>query len=118
MDHLHPVVLDRIVAARDIGAAIEPPVRSGEVEQWRRGQADVDDVDAGRSRAVDKAGLQPIGRDAVVLSDGDGPSPLAADQRAVGGTDLSEDLGVDVVTEQPAHVVCPKDVRVEWGHGV
>ncbi len=112
VDHLHPVVLDRIVAARDVGAAIEPPVRGGEVEQGRGGQADVDDVDAGRPRPVDESGLQSIGRDAVVLTDGDGLSPPAPDQGAVGGTDLSEDLGVDVVAEQPTHVVCPKDVRV------
>ena len=58
MDHLHAVVLDGIVAAGDVGAAVERPVRGGEVEDRRGDEADVDDVDAGGAHALDEARLE------------------------------------------------------------
>src|SRR5262245_12849718 len=119
MDHLHAVVGHRVVAARDVGAAVQPPVRGGEVEHRRRDLADVHDVEAARAGALDEGRLEVSRRFAVVAPDADGAAAVAPDQRGVGTPDLTEDVRVDVGTDAAAYVVGAKDVRVEhWGRPV
>src|SRR5216117_674881 len=113
VNHLHAVVRDRVVAPRDVGAAVELPVGGGEVEDRRRHDTDVHHVDAGGADALDEPRLQRLRRRAVVLPDGNpapGPSP---NQRAVRAADLTEHVGVDVPTDDAAHVVGAEHVRVE-----
>ena len=122
--HLHAVVLDGIVAAGDVGAAVELPVRGGEIEDGRGDDADVDDVEARRARALDEARLEPGRRLAIVLADGHGAPTVVANQRAVGAADEAEDLGIDVGADAPADVIGAEDVGIEHGslrrayHGV
>jgi hypothetical protein len=111
--HLHAVVLDGVVAAGDVRAAVELPVRGGEIEDGRGDGPDVHDVEARRPRALDEAGCEPAGRLAVVLADGDRASPVAGDQGAVGASDEPEDLGIDVGADAAAHVIGAEDVGIE-----
>src|SRR5262249_57909539 len=101
---------ERMVAAGDVGAAVELPVRGGEVENRRGHGADVDDVDSRRARALDETHLEPGRRLAIVLTDGDGAPALSADQRAVGAADETEDLGIDVGADAPTDVIGAEDV--------
>ena len=113
VNHLHAVVRDRVVAPRDVGAAVELPVGGGEVEDRRRHDADVHHVDAGGADALDEPRLQRLRRRAVVLPDGDPAPGLSPNQRAVRAADLTEHVGVDVPTDDAAHVVGAEHVRVE-----
>ncbi len=113
VDHLHAVVFDGIVAAGDIGAAVELPVRRGEVEDGRGGRADVDHVDTGRAHTLDKAGLEIVRRQAIVPTDRDAAAAVAMNQGRVGASDLAKDVGVDVAADEPAHIVGAEHVRVQ-----
>jgi hypothetical protein len=113
MDHLHAVVLDRVVAPGDVGAAVELPVGGREVEDRRRREPDVDDVDAGGAHAFDEALFETVRRQAIVPADGDPPAAVAANHGRVGAPDLPEHVGVDVAADEPAHVVGAEHVRVQ-----
>src|SRR5438046_417765 len=113
MDHLDAVVLDGVVASGDVGAAVELPVRGREVEDGRGHQTHVDHVDPPRAHAVDEAGLEILRGEPIVLTDGDAPTAVAADQRRVGAPDLTEHVGVDVRADETADVVRAKHVRVQ-----
>src|SRR4029453_12426460 len=52
--HLHAVVVYRVVAAGDVGPAVEPPVRGREIEHRRGDLADVDPAAPRRPRALDE----------------------------------------------------------------
>src|SRR5206468_6880356 len=104
------VVLDGIVTAGDVGAAVELPVGGGEIEDRRGDGADVDDVDAGRARALDEARLERGGRLAVVLTDGDRAPAVVADERAVRASDEAEDLGIDVGADEIGRASCRERV--------
>src|SRR5438105_15090204 len=71
-----------MVRAGDVGAAVELPGGGGEIEDRRGDGADVDDVDAGRARALDEARLERGGRLAVVLTYGDRAPASVVDERA------------------------------------
>src|SRR5439155_981151 len=105
VDHLDAVVLDRIVAARDVRPAVELPVRGGEIQDGRRHQSDVHDVDAGGPDAVHEGGAQIGRRLPVVLAHRDDAAALAEDQRRVRASDLLEHIGIDVATDAPMLVV-------------
>ena len=111
--HLHAVVLDGIVAAGDVGAAVELPVGGREVEDRRGDRADVDDVDAPGARALDEAQLESVRRQAIVLADRDPPAAVTSDHGRVGAPDLTKDVGVDVAADEPAHVIGAEHVRVQ-----
>ena len=110
--HLDAVVLDRVVAARDVGAAVELPVGGGEVHERRGRDREVDDGDAGAAHPSRKGGLELGRREAVILADGDRAAARAPDQRAVRAPDLTEDVWVDVRADAAADVVRAEDVRV------
>src|SRR5207247_362152 len=58
VDHLHAVVRDRVVAPRDVGSAVELPVRGGEVEDRRRHEAAVHQVDDALAPALHERTLK------------------------------------------------------------
>ena len=88
-------------------------MRRGEVQDRRRHEADVYDVEPGREHALDEASLQGVGGPPVVLADGDPAPAVPADERAVGRTDQTEDVGRDVAADEAAHVVGAEHVRIE-----
>ena len=94
--HLDPVVGDRVVAAGDGGAAVEPPVGGREVEQRGVVDADVDHVDSGGEHSGPEGGLQLGGRDAIVHAEGHGAAAPPAHQGSVGASHLLEDRRCDV----------------------
>ncbi len=113
VDQLHAVVRDRVVAARDGRAAVELPVRGGEVEDGRGHEADVHHVEPRRERAFDEAGLERARRQAIVLAHRDAASAVAADERAVRRADETEDVRGDVAADEAAHVVGAEHVRIQ-----
>src|SRR5262249_58487608 len=101
VDHLHPVVLDRVVTSGNVGAAVELPVGGREVEDRRGRETDVDHADAGGPRAGDEPALELAGGDAVVLADGDAAAADTADEGCVGAGHPAVGSGRDVPT--PTH---------------
>ena len=113
VDHLHAVVVHRVVASGDVGAAVQTPVGGGEVQHRRGDLADVDDVEAGGAHPLHECGLELGRRLPVVPAHGDGATPPTANERGVSATDLPEDAGIDVGTDTAANVVGAKDVGIE-----
>src|SRR2546422_7834314 len=52
-------------------------------------------------------------RDAVVLPDGDPPTAVSPNERGVRAADLTEHVGVDVLTDEAAHIEGAEHVRSE-----
>src|SRR5262249_60369797 len=75
--------------------------------------ADVARADRGGARGGEEPALELAGGDPVVLADGEAAAAVTADEGCVGAADLTEDVGVDVRSDEPAHVIGAEHVRVE-----
>ncbi len=114
--HLHAVVGDGVVAARDGGAPVEFPVGGREVEEGRVVHADIHHVQPGREGARGKSFLEGRRGGAIVHAEGDARPAAAADERAVGPAHLGKDFGRDVDAHFAADVVGPEDIGVDAAH--
>src|SRR5262249_8875293 len=97
----------------DVRPPVELPVRGGEIQNGRRHQSDVHDVDAGGPDAVHEGGPQIGRRLSIVLAHRDDVAALAEDQRRVGASNLLEHLGIDVAADASTHVVSAEDVGIQ-----
>ena len=108
----------RVVAAGDVGAAVDAPGRGGEVEQGGGREADVDDGDARSADARREAVAEGLGRGAIVAAEDHLVDVVgAAEVRAVGAADQLRDLRVEVVANDAADVVGAEHVGVEGAGG-
>ena len=115
--HLHAVVGDGIVAARDGGAAVQPPVRGGEVQERRVVDADVHHVEPGGEHAGGERLLErPRTRSRLSCPSATARPPRRAHEGAVGAADRLEHVGGDVDADLAAHVVGAEDERVQRDH--
>ena len=113
VNHLHAIVRHRVVAAGDGRAAVEIPVRGGEVEERRVIDADVDHVHSRRQDAGGEGLLEGGRGRPVVHADGHGAPASPSDEGAVGAADQLERLRRDVDADLAPHIVGPEDERVQ-----
>src|SRR5262249_34672489 len=66
---LEAVVVGRVVAARDLDAAVEPPMEDREVHERRRDGPELDHVEPGRPEAADQRGRVRVRREPAVAAD-------------------------------------------------
>ena len=114
LQQLHAVHMGRIVAAGHADAAIEAPVRGGEIEQGRRRQPDIDDRNARRANALDEAIAQRHRGRTVVPPRDDLMHIVSANEvGAVGAADALRHRRCQIVAHRAADVVGTEHQRVQ-----
>src|SRR5690606_30096956 len=101
-DHLHAVVVRRIVARGDHDAAVELLVESGEVDDLGADDADIEHVDARVGEAARERRREGRARQADIAPDG---HPACADELGVSAADAVGDVLVELARDAAADVV-------------
>jgi len=104
-DHLEPVVVRWIVAARHHHAAVGAEVMRGEVSHGRRHHSDVDDIGARRADSFSERRRKRGTRKPAVAPDDEGVAPALLRQRAERLPDGAHDLRRQRAADDPADVV-------------